>query len=70
MCGKGGAAMERQTVKKTVLKKTPIKKAVVRKVAARSTKASAKLESREIPAGYVRPVAVKRLLAERQARRH
>jgi hypothetical protein len=59
----GGVAMERQTVKKA-----PVKKAVVKKVAARATKASAKLENRAVPAGYVRPASVKRLLAERQTR--
>jgi hypothetical protein len=46
-----------------------VKKAVVKKVAARATKASAKLESREIPAGYVRPASVNRLLTERQTRK-
>ena len=65
--------MERQTVKKAPVKKTPVKKAVVKKavvkkVAARATKASAKLENRAVPAGYVRPASVKRLLAERQTR--
>jgi hypothetical protein len=65
--------MERQTVKKapvkkTVVKKAVVKKAVVKKVAARATKASAKLENRAVPAGYVRPASVKRLLAERQTR--
>jgi hypothetical protein len=59
----GGVAMERQTVKKA-----PVKKTVVKKVAARATKASAKLENRAVPAGYVRPASVKRLLAERQTR--
>lgn len=69
--------MERRTVKKAAVKKTPVKKAVektsvkkavVKKVAARATKASAKLENRAVPAGYVRPASVKRLLAERQTR--
>jgi hypothetical protein len=59
----GGVAMERQTVKKA-----PVKKTVVKKIAARATKASAKLENRAVPAGYVRPASVKRLLAERQTR--
>ena len=53
-------------VKKTPVKKAVVKKAVVKKVAARATKASAKLENREVPAGYVRPAAVERLLAERR----
>jgi hypothetical protein len=64
----GGVAMERQTVKKAPVKKTVVKKTVVKKVAARATKASAKLENRAVPAGYVRPASVKRLLAERQTR--
>jgi hypothetical protein len=69
----GGVAVERRTVKKaavkkTVVKKTSVNKAVVKKVAARATKASAKLENRAVPAGYVRPAFVKRLLAERQTR--
>jgi hypothetical protein len=55
---------EHQTLKA----KTVVKKAVVRKVAARHTRASTKLESRSVPAGYIRPAAVKRLLAERQIR--
>jgi hypothetical protein len=58
--------MARQAAQKAVVKKTPVKKAVVKKVAARATKASAKLENREVPAGYVRPAAVQRLLAERR----
>jgi hypothetical protein len=69
----GGVAMQRRTVKKaavkkSVVKKTSVNKAVVKKVAARATKASAKLENRAVPAGYVRPASVKRLLAERQTR--
>jgi hypothetical protein len=40
----------------------------IRRAAARSTKASAKLERRELPADYVRPEAVERLLAERRCR--
>jgi hypothetical protein len=74
----GGVAMERRTVKKAAVKKSVVKKtsvnkavvnkAVVKKVAARATKASAKLENRAVPAGYVRPASVKRLLAERQTR--
>jgi hypothetical protein len=42
----------------------------VKKVARRATKASAKLENRDIPAGYVRSAAVENLLAERQTRKH
>jgi len=66
--------MERQTAHKAVVKRTPakktaVKKPVVNKVATRATKASAKLENRQVPAGYVRPAAVKLLLAERQTRK-
>lgn len=59
--------MTRQTMK--AIKKTTPKPAVVKRVAARHTSASTRLEGREVPAGYVRPAAVKRLLAERR-RRH
>ena len=52
--------MERQTPKK----------AAVKKAVARATKASAKLENREVPAGYVRPAAVARYIASRQTRKH
>lgn len=62
--------MERQTARQAVVKRTTVKKAIVKKVAARSTKASAKLENRQVPTGYVRPAAVKRLLAERQTGKH
>ncbi|MDZ7884143.1 MAG: hypothetical protein U5N53_15105 [Mycobacterium sp.] len=58
-------ATERRTEKKAI-----VKKAVVKKVAARATKASAKLENREIPAGYVRSAAVKSFLAARQTSKH
>jgi hypothetical protein len=61
--------MERRSAKNAVIKKTAVNKAVVKKVATRATKASAKLENREVPAGYVRPAAVKLLLAERQSRK-
>lgn len=58
-------ATERQTKKRAV-----VNKAVVKKAAARATKASAKLEGREVPAGYVRSAAVKTFLAERQRHKH
>ncbi len=61
--------MERQAAQKAVVKKTAVKKAVVKKVASRATKASAKLENRDVPTGYVRSAAVKLLLAERRARK-
>ena len=62
------APVKKAPVKKAPVKKAPVKKTVVKKVAARATKASAKLENRAVPAGYVRPASVKRLLAERQTR--
>jgi hypothetical protein len=62
--------MQRRSVKNAVIKKAAVKKAVVKKVARRAAKASAKLENRAVPAGYVRPAAVKFLLAERQTRKH
>ncbi len=58
-------ATERQTKKRAVANK-----AVVKKAAARATKASAKLENREVPAGYVRSAAVKSFLATRQTPKH
>jgi hypothetical protein len=45
-----------------------VKKDVVKRIAVRSTKASAKLENRAVPAGYVRSASVKGYLAERQPR--
>jgi hypothetical protein len=51
---------------KTAAKKVVVKKAAVKKAVARATKASAKLENREVPAGYVRPAAVARYIASRQ----
>jgi hypothetical protein len=50
-------------------RQTSVSKTVVKKVAARLTKASAKLENRDVPTGYVRSAAAKRLLAERQTRK-
>lgn len=52
-------AMERRRV---------VKKDLVKRAAARSTKASAKLENREVPAGFVRSSSVKWFLAVRQTR--
>jgi len=49
-----------------VVPRHAVTKAVVKQIAVRSTKASAKLEDRTVPAGYVRSVAVKRFLAERR----
>jgi hypothetical protein len=64
----GVAAAVDVTLLGRLVKKAPVKKTPVKKVAARATKASAKLENRVVPAGYVRPASVKRLLAERQTR--
>ena len=57
--------MKRQ-MPKTAAKKVVVKKAAIKKAVARATKASAKLENREVPAGYVRPAAVARYIASRQ----
>jgi hypothetical protein len=61
--------VERQTPK-TAAKKVVVKKAAVKKAVARATKASAKLENREVPAGYARPAAVARYIASRQTPKH
>lgn len=55
-------AAERQTNKRAVANR-----AVVKKAAERSTRASAKLENREVPAGYVRSASVTKFLAARQS---
>jgi hypothetical protein len=60
-----GVATERRTEERAAAKK-----AVVKKAAARATKASAKLENREVPTGYVRSAAVKTYLAARQTSKH
>jgi hypothetical protein len=54
-------SVERQSPKKVVVREVAVKNAV-----ARATKASAKLENREVPTGYVRPAAVARYIASRQ----
>lgn len=43
-------------------------KEVVRRFAVRSTEASARLERRSVPAGFVRSARVERFLAERRQR--
>lgn len=45
-----------------------VSKDVVKRMAVRSTKASAKLENRTVPAGYVRSASVTKFLAKRQPR--
>lgn len=62
--------MERRRAQKAVVNREAVRKAMVKKVADRSTKASAELENRQVPHEYVRPAAVKRLLAERQPGKH
>lgn len=57
-------AAERHTQKRAIAKE-----AVVKKAAARATRASAKLENREVPAGYVRSASVTEFLAARQSRK-
>ncbi|VBA39305.1 hypothetical protein LAUMK13_02531 [Mycobacterium innocens] len=57
--------MERQTPKTAARRSSS--KAAVKKAVARATKASAKLENREVPAGYVRPAAIARYIASRQS---
>ncbi|MBY0441095.1 MAG: hypothetical protein K2Q25_02985 [Mycobacteriaceae bacterium] len=53
--------MERRTPKKVVVSKAAVKKAGVR-----ATKASAKLESRVVPAGYTRSAGVQTYIAKQQ----
>jgi hypothetical protein len=53
--------MERRTPKKVVVSKAAVKKAGVR-----ATKASAKLENRVVPAGYIRSAAVRGYIANQQ----
>lgn len=53
--------MERRTRKKVVVSKAAVKKAGVR-----ATKASAKLENRVVPAGYIRSAAVRGYIAKQQ----
>ena len=47
-------------------KKVAVSRAALKRAGERSTKASAKLEGRELPAGYKRSEAVAAFLAERQ----
>ena len=48
---------------------SPEAQIIVKKVAARHTRASAKLETRSVPASYFRSAAAKKILAERQTRK-
>jgi hypothetical protein len=59
----GGFVKEVLAVERRVVKKDAVKRP-----AARSTKASAKLENRQVPAGFVGSSSVKRFLAARQSR--
>jgi hypothetical protein len=45
-----------------------VNKESVKRFAVQSTKASAQLERRSVPAGYIRSTKVERFLAERQPR--
>jgi hypothetical protein len=48
--------------------KQSVSREAVKRFAKRSTKASAALERRAVPAGYVRSVQVEKLLAQRQSK--
>lgn len=48
-------------------RKRAVTSEAVRRFAARSTRASARLERREVPAGYVRSAKLERFLAERRS---
>jgi hypothetical protein len=48
------------------VKRRKVSADAVARFASRSAKASAKLERRELPADYVRPVVVEQFLAERR----
>lgn len=48
----------------------PLSEAAIKKAAQRAAEASTRLENRDLPAGYVRDEGVKRLLAEREVRKH
>jgi len=50
------------------VKRRVVSKDAVKRFAARSTKASAHIERRAVPAGFVRSAQVKKFLAERQTR--
>lgn len=50
------------------MKRTPVSKDAIRRSAARSTKASAALEGRIVPDGFVRSERTEKFLAERRQR--
>jgi hypothetical protein len=50
------------------VKRRVVTKEAVKRFAVRSTKASAQLERRALPEGFVRSAQVKRFLADRQSR--
>jgi hypothetical protein len=52
--------------RRVVVKRRVVAKDAVKRFAVRSTKASAQLERRALPAGYVRSAQVERILAERR----
>jgi hypothetical protein len=49
------------------IKRRVVTKEAVKRFAARSTRASAQLERRTLPVGYVRSAKVERFLAERRS---
>jgi hypothetical protein len=51
-----------------IVERRPVSKESVKRFAARSTKASAQLERREVPAGFVRSPKVEQFLKQRQSR--
>lgn len=58
---RGGAVVERRTLKKVV-----VSNAAVKKAGERATKDSAKLEGRVVPAGHRRSAAVEEYIAKQQ----
>jgi hypothetical protein len=53
-------------VERRIPKKVVVSQAAVKKAGVRATKASAKLEGRVVPAGYVRSAAVRAYIAKPQ----
>jgi hypothetical protein len=52
--------------RRVIVKRHLVSKDAVKRFAVRSTRASAQLERRAVPVGYVRSAQVAQLLAERQ----
>jgi hypothetical protein len=51
----------------TTVKRQPVSQKAIERSVARSTRASARLESRVVPPGYVRSASVERYVASRKA---